>query len=415
MSPTILTLGCRLNIAESEAIRHAIGDAQDDLIVVNTCAVTQAATREAKSAIRKAKRERPEARIVVTGCSAQIEPETFAAMPEVDLVIGNAEKLDAKSWAVPAAWKAEPQDKIVVSDIMDLRETAAHLVDAYDGRTRAFVQVQNGCDHRCTFCVIPFGRGPSRSVPMGAVVDQIERIVAAGGKEVVLSGVDLTSYGHDLPGKPALGTLVKSILAHVPDLPRLRLSSIDAVEADDALIEAFATQPRLMPHLHVSLQAGDALILKRMKRRHTPADAIRFCEKLRDLRPDMVFGADIIAGFPTETEAMFTRSLAMIEACGLTYMHAFSYSPRPGTAAARMPQLPREVIKSRTRRLITHGRMALDHYLATQVGKPQTVLTERSGIGRTPGFAMMRLADETPAGQLLTLIPTGHDGTHLTL
>lgn len=415
MTPTILTFGCRLNIAESEAIRRAIGDGHADLIVVNTCAVTQAATREARSAIRKAKRERPEARIVVTGCGAQIEPETFAGMPEVDQVIGNAEKLDAKTWIAPLAKQGNEHEKITVSDIMTLRETAAHLIDAYDGRTRAFVQVQNGCDHRCTFCIIPFGRGPSRSVPMGAIVEQIRHIVEAGGKEVVLSGVDLTSYGHDLPGRPALGTLVKAILNHVPDLPRLRLSSIDAVEADDDLIESFATQPRLMPHLHLSLQAGDALILKRMKRRHTPADAVQFCAKLRDLRPDIVFGADIIAGFPTETEAMFSRSLDMIEACGLTYLHAFSYSPRPGTPAARMPQLPREVIKSRTRRLITRGRMALEAYLEAQIGKPQSVLTERGGIGRTAGFAMMRLADETPAGQILALTPTGHDGTRLIL
>ena len=363
MGVDVVTFGCRLNAYESEIIRrNADAAGLGDTVVVNTCAVTAEAVRQAKQTIRKIARERPDARIVVTGCAAQIEPDAFVELPNVGRVIGNEEKLDAKFWRATRdvldapAFGIGREEKVAVNDIMSVKETAAHLIDGLEGRARAFVQVQNGCDHRCTFCIIPYGRGNSRSVPMGEVVAQVRRLCERGFREVVLTGVDLTSYGGNLPGAPKLGALVKQILKHVPELERLRLSSIDSVEADRDLIDAFANEPRLMPHLHLSLQAGDDMILKRMKRRHSRADAIAFCGELRRLRPDVVFGADIIAGFPTETEAMFARSLDLVDECGLTHLHVFPFSPRPGTPAAKMPQVARAVAKDRAKRLRDEGR-----------------------------------------------------------
>ncbi|MGA8079320.1 MAG: tRNA (N(6)-L-threonylcarbamoyladenosine(37)-C(2))-methylthiotransferase MtaB, partial [Xanthobacteraceae bacterium] len=351
MSVDVVTFGCRLNAAEAEVIRREAEQAGfADTVVVNTCAVTAEAVRQARQTIRALRRQRPQCKIVVTGCAAQTEPQSFIAMAEIDGVLGNTEKLSAAGWrqaraAFAGGGALKEATTAIVSDIMAVRETAAHLVDAFAGRTRAFVQVQNGCDHRCTFCIIPFGRGNSRSVPMGAVVDDVRRLVAKNYCEIVLTGVDVTSYGADLPGAPRLGALVKQILKHVPELKRLRLSSIDSVEADRDLFDAVADEARLMPHLHLSLQSGDDLILKRMKRRHSRADAIAFCAQMRRLRPDMVFGADLIAGFPTETEDMFARSVDLVDDCGLTHLHVFPFSPRAGTPAARMPQLPRRAIK----------------------------------------------------------------------
>ncbi len=375
MSIDILTFGCRLNAYESQAMRRLAAEAGlSDAIVVNTCAVTAEAERQARQAIRKAARERPRARLIVTGCAAQIDPDGFAAMPEVSQVLGNAEKMRAESWrdlavlprSAAADFGLSSTEKLRVSDIMGVTETASHLIDGFDGRARAFVQVQNGCDHRCTFCIIPYGRGNSRSVPMGEVVAQIRRIAEKGTAEVVLTGVDLTSYGKDLPGSPKLGTLVKAILRHVPELARLRLSSIDQVEADGDLLDALAENKRLMPHLHLSLQAGDDMILKRMKRRHSRADAIRFCEQVRRLRPDVAFGADIIAGFPTESEEMFSRSLDLVDECGLAHLHVFPFSPRSGTPAARMPPVPRAVVKERAGRLRARGELAYRAHLASE-------------------------------------------------
>jgi threonylcarbamoyladenosine tRNA methylthiotransferase MtaB len=411
MSVDVVTFGCRLNAAESEVIRREAERAGvRDTVVVNTCAVTAEAVRQARQAIRALRRDRPQARIVVTGCAAQTEPQTFIAMAEADQVLGNAEKLSAAAWA-----KAQLGDapKAIVNDIMAVKETAAHLVDAFAGRARAFVQVQNGCDHRCTFCIIPFGRGNSRSVPMGAVVDDVRALVANGYREVVLTGVDITSYGADLPGAPKLGTLVKQILKHVPELPRLRLSSIDSVEADAELLDALAQDARLMPHLHLSLQAGDDLILRRMKRRHLRNDAMTFCNTVRRLRPDVVFGADLIAGFPTETDAMFQRSLELVEACGLTHLHVFPFSPRPGTPAARMPQLPRDVVKERARRLRERGALALRRHLETEVGTTRRVLTESHDSGRTEQFTQVKLASPVEPGKILDLTMAAHDGRQL--
>jgi len=418
MSVDVVTFGCRLNAAESEVIRREAERAGlTDMVVVNTCAVTAEAVRQARQAIRALRRERPQAKIVVTGCAAQTEPQTFIDMREADRVLGNAEKLSAASWAeTRAAFGLDDAPKALVNDIMAVRKTAAHLIEAFDGRARAFVQVQNGCDHRCTFCVIPYGRGNSRSVPMGAVVEDVRRLVANGYAEVVLTGVDITSYGADLPGAPKLGTLVKQILKHVAGLKRLRLSSIDSVEADRDLIDAFAGDARLMPHLHLSLQAGDDLILKRMKRRHSRADAVAFCTALRRLRPDVVFGADLIAGFPTETEAMFARSLALVEDCGLTHLHVFPFSPRPGTPAARMPQLPREVIKDRARRLREQGALALRRHLASEVGATCSVLVESPHRGRTAQFTPVKLAmSAMPAapGTIVEVRIAAHDGRQL--
>jgi threonylcarbamoyladenosine tRNA methylthiotransferase MtaB len=415
MTVEVVTFGCRLNAAESEVIRReAEGAGFTDTVVVNTCAVTAEAVRQARQTIRALRRGRPQAKIIVTGCAAQTEPQTFIDMPEADRVLGNAEKLSAKGWAqARAAFDVGNAPKAIVNDIMAARETAAHLIDNFSGRTRAFVQVQNGCDHRCTFCIIPYGRGNSRSVAMGAVVEDVRRLVANDYREVVLTGVDMTSYGADLPGAPKLGTLVKQILKHVPELKRLRLSSIDSVEADRDLLDALGSDARLMPHLHLSLQSGDDLILKRMKRRHLCADAIAFCEAVRRLRPDTVFGADLIAGFPTETEDMFENSLDLVEACGLTYLHVFPFSPRPGTPAARMPQVARQVVKARAARLREHGARALRHYLDGEVGATRRVLIESDDAGRTEHFTPVKLAAPAQAGAIVDLKITAHDGRQL--
>jgi threonylcarbamoyladenosine tRNA methylthiotransferase MtaB len=404
MSLDVVTFGCRLNIAESEAIRRAAGELADT-VVVNTCAVTAEAVRQARQNIRRIKRERPSARIVVTGCAAQTEPETFAAMPEVDRVLGNEEKLDARSWS--------GSERITVGDIMSVKRQAAHAVDSLEGHTRAFLQVQNGCDHRCTFCIIPFGRGNSRSLAVEDCIAQARRLAAHGHRELVLTGVDITSYGEDLAGEPRLGALVKRILKEIPELARLRLSSIDSVEADDDLLDALANEPRLMPHLHLSLQAGDDLILKRMKRRHTRAQAIAFCNQVRRLRPGIAFGADIIAGFPTESGDMFARSLDLVDECGLTQLHVFPFSARPGTPAARMPQVAREVVKERARILREKSEAALHAHLDAQVGARRVVLAERGGVGHTEQFTSVKLAAPVAPGTLLDLTMTGHDGRQL--
>ncbi|MBL8589467.1 MAG: tRNA (N(6)-L-threonylcarbamoyladenosine(37)-C(2))-methylthiotransferase MtaB [Methylobacteriaceae bacterium] len=405
----VLTFGCRLNIVESEAMKRAAEAAgARDLVIVNTCAVTAEATRQARQAIRRARRERPEAEIVVTGCAAAVERERFSAMPEVTRLLDNARTTRADAFlpqsAAPRALEARE----------DVEDTAWPFLDGFDGRTRAFLQVQNGCDHRCTFCVIPYGRGPSRSAPLARVVDEARRLVAAGAPEIVLTGVDLTSYGGDLPGRPPLGALVRAILRHVPDLPRLRLSSIDAIECDATLIAAFAEEERLMPHLHLSLQSGDDLILKRMKRRHTRAQAIELCARLRELRPDIVFGADLIAGFPTESEAAFAQTLALVEECGLTHLHVFPYSPRPGTPAARMPQVAGDAARDRAARLRAAGAAALARHLDAQIGRRLVVLTERGGTGRAADFTPVATPD-APAGRFFEATATGHDGARLTI
>ncbi len=413
-APEIITLGCRLNAFESEVMRrHAETAGLDDCVILNTCAVTAEAVRQATQLIRRLRRERPTARIVVTGCAAQIEPERFAEMEGVDHVVGNGDKMQAATWLGLTAADCE---RVQVNDIGRLTETAAHMIDGFGSRARAYVEVQNGCDHRCTFCIIPMGRGPSRSVPAGDVVAGIRRLVDKGYNEVVLTGVDLTSYGHDLPGKPGLGRLVRQILKHVPDLPRLRLSSIDQIEADKHLLDAVAEEPRLMPHLHLSLQAGDDMILKRMKRRHLRDDAIRFCENVRRLRPDVVFGADLIAGFPTETGEMFDRSLEIVEECGLTYLHVFPYSPRKGTPAARMPQVPKAIVKARAARLREAGEASLGRYLASQAGAEVDVLLERSDLGRTPQFAEIEMRsplDERHVGAIVRARVESHDAKRL--
>ena len=418
LSVEVLTFGCRLNAEESEALRgEAEASGQSDLLVVNTCAVTAEAGRQARQAIRRAARDRPGARIVVTGCGAQVETGAYAAIPEVAHLVGNDAKLRRETWA--ALGPGAP--RLALDDIMAIR-TAALPRQAADqrgglGRTRALVPVQTGCDHRCTFCVIPFGRGNSRSVPMEAVIGRVRALTEAGSREVVLTGVDLTAWGRDLggedPGEPRLGGLVKAVLRAVPDLPRLRLSSIDSVEADDDLLDALATEPRLMPHLHLSLQSGDDLVLKRMRRRHARADAVAFCDRVRRLRPDLVLGADLIAGFPTESEAMFRNSLALIEECGLAHLHVFPYSPRPGTPAARMPAVPGPVIRERAARLREAGQAAFQRHLAGEVGTRRRVLVERGGLGRTEGFAPVRFSAAPPAGTLAAVDILGQDGRAL--
>jgi threonylcarbamoyladenosine tRNA methylthiotransferase MtaB len=415
MSVDIVTFGCRLNAAESEVIRREAERAGlRDTVVVNTCAVTAEAVRQARQTIRALRRERPQAKIVVTGCAAQTEPQTFAAMTEADRVLGNTDKLSADAWRrTRADFGVADAPKTVVNDIMAVKEAAAHLIEGFAGRARAFVQVQNGCDHRCTFCIIPYGRGNSRSVPMGAVVADVRRLAANGYGEVVLTGVDITSYGADLPGSPKLGALVKQVLKHVPELKRLRLSSIDSVEADRDLIDAFADDGRLMPHLHLSLQAGDDLILKRMKRRHLRTDAVAFCDALRRLRPDIVFGADMIAGFPTETDEMFENSLALVEECGLTHLHVFPFSPRPGTPAARMPQLARAIVKERAARLRGHGALALRRHLDAEIGATRRVLIESHEQGRTEQFTPVLLAAPAEPGSIVELKIAGHDSKQL--
>ena len=399
-APVFETFGCRLNAYETEAMRRLAAEAGlGDAVVVNTCAVTAEAVRQARQRIRRLSAENPDKRLVVTGCAAQTEPETFAAMPEVDLVLGNLDKMRPGTWADLSSGLIGRTEAVQVDDIMSARETAGHLIDGFGTRARAYVQVQNGCDHRCTFCIIPYGRGNSRSVPAGVVVEQVRRLVGNGFNEVVLTGVDLTSWGGDLPGRPRLGDLASRILRLVPDLPRLRLSSIDQVEADPALIDAIAGEPRLMPHLHLSLQSGDDLILKRMKRRHGRDDAIRFCQDVRRARPGMVFGADLIAGFPTEDERMFERTLELVAECGLTWLHVFPYSARHGTPAARMPQVPKAVRRERAARLRALGAARACAWAAAQAGATERVLVERPRTGRTETFAEVRLTAERQPGQ----------------
>lgn len=417
MAVEIVTFGCRLNAYESEVMRGeaekaGLGVLDGGAVVINTCAVTGEAVRQARQAIRKARRENPSARIIVTGCAAQTEADTFAGMEEVDLVLGNEEKLKAHNYRALPDFGVNRFEKARVNDIMSVTETAGHMVDALEGRARAFVQVQNGCDHRCTFCIIPFGRGNSRSVPMGAVVDQVKRLVDNGYVEVILTGVDMTSFGADLPGSPRLGRLVATILKQVPGLARLRLSSIDSIEADPELLEAIGSETRLMPHLHLSLQHGDDMILKRMKRRHSRDDSIRFCTDVRQLRPDIVFGADIIAGFPTETDAMFANSLEIVEECELTHLHVFPFSPREGTPAARMPQLPRKLVKERAAMLREAGASAYERHLAGLAGTRQSILVEREGLGRTEGFTLTAIDAGLP-GEIVDATITGHHGDKL--
>jgi threonylcarbamoyladenosine tRNA methylthiotransferase MtaB len=402
----VLTFGCRLNLVESEAMRRAaLACGRSNLVIVNTCAVTEEAARQARQAIRRVKRDWASAEIVVTGCAAQIDPNRFAAMPEVFRVLGNAEKADPASWARGGV-------RVEVSNIMAAKAAPTILSEGVEDRSRAFLAVQTGCDHRCSFCVIPFGRGPSRSVPMDDVTRAARRLSEKDFREIVLTGVDLTSYGANLCGAPALGGLVKAILRAAPDLARLRLSSIDCIEADEDLIAAFADEARLMPHLHLSLQSGDDLILKRMKRRHLRADALRFCAGLRRLRPEIVFGADLIAGFPTETEAMFQNTLALVEDCGLTHLHVFPFSARPGTPAARMPPVAPEIVKARAKRLREAGAAALRAHLAAQSGKVLRVLTERGGTGRTEDFTRVKIGD-VPPSQMIDMVIAGNDGNML--
>ena len=399
----ILTFGCRLNAYESEVMRgHAEAAGLEGAIIVNTCAVTAEAERQARQAIRRARRDRPDAEIIVTGCAAQIDPAGFAAMPEVSRVLGNAEKLKAESWG------GAGEARVSVNDIMSVTETASHLTAGFDGKARAFIQVQNGCDHRCTFCIIPYGRGPARSVPMGAIVAETRALVEAGFREIVMTGVDLTSYGPDLPGQPTLGQMIRRLLAAVPELERLRLSSIDPVEIDEDLWRLIAEEPRLMPHLHLSIQAGDDMVLKRMKRRHLRADVQTTCERARSLRPDIAFGADLIAGFPTETEEMFLNTLNLLDDCGLTWLHIFPYSARKGTPAARMPQVPMERRKARAAALRAAGERRLHLFLADQMGREIAALVEKPGEGRSEHYAQVRLADDTaPVGSVVRARVTG--------
>ena len=411
-SPQLITLGCRLNTYESEVMRgHATDAGLTDAVIINTCAVTSEAVRSARQTIRRAAKDNPGAPILVTGCAAQIDPDMFAKMPEVTRVIGNHEKMQAETWR-PAELLGG-HEKVRVNDIMSVRETAAHLIDGMEGRARAYVQVQNGCDHRCTFCIIPYGRGNSRSVPAGEVVSQVRRLVETGHYEVVLTGVDLTSWGADLPGAPELGNLVQRILKLVPELKQLRISSIDAIEIDDALMETMA-EPRLAPFMHLSLQHGDDLILKRMKRRHLRADAIALTDRLRAVRPDIAFGADIIAGFPTETEAHFENSARLVEECGLSFLHVFPYSPRPGTPAARMPQLDKAMVKTRAARLRDVGAAALERHLRKYDGQTVEALVERGNSARLPDFTPVQFeSDPGEAGRLVRARIVRQDGKQL--
>lgn len=403
----VVTFGCRLNLVESEAMRRAAeSQGRQGLVIINTCAVTAEAARQARQAIRRIKRERPDAEIIVTGCAAQIETQKFASMAEVFRVIGNAEKM------APATWARSQKAGVSVPDIMAEARGPQLLGEGVEDHTRAFLPVQTGCDHRCTFCIIPFGRGRSRSAPMRGVVGAARELAGKGFREIVLTGVDLTSYGLDLDGEPGLGRLVKEILRSAPGLDRLRLSSIDCVEADADLIDAFATEPRLMPHLHLSLQAGDDLILKRMKRRHSRADAVAFCARLRRVRPEMVFGADLIAGFPTETEEMFENTLALAQDCGLVHLHVFPFSARAGTPAARMPQLPSSIIKERAARLRSAGGAALRAHCEGRIGETLRVLTERGGLGRTEDFTKVRTGDAPPS-QIIDFRISKTDGKEL--
>ena len=413
-APIFATMGCRLNAYETEAMKDLAARAGvEDAVVVNTCAVTAEAVRKAGQEIRRLRRENPAAKIIVTGCAAQTEPERFSKMAEVDMVIGNTEKMQPETWKSMAPDLIGATEPVQVDDIMSVTETAGHLIDGFGSRSRAYVQVQNGCDHRCTFCIIPYGRGNSRSVPAGVVVEQIKRLVDRGYEEVVLTGVDLTSWGADLPATPRLGDLVMRILKLIPDLARLRISSIDSIEVDENLMQAIATEPRLMPHLHLSLQHGDDMILKRMKRRHLRDDAIAFAEEARRLRPDMTFGADIIAGFPTETEAMFENSLKLVEDCHLTWLHVFPYSVRPGTPAARMPQVNGKAIKARAARLRAAGDAAAQAHLEAQVGQRHRILMESPRMGRTEHFAEADFASDQPEGRIVEAVISGVSGNRL--
>jgi threonylcarbamoyladenosine tRNA methylthiotransferase MtaB len=409
----VITFGCRLNTYESEVMRAEAEKAGlNNAVLVNTCAVTGEAVRQARAAIRRARRENPHARIIVTGCAAQTEKQTFAEMPEVDAVLGNEEKLKSASYRALPDFGVSAEEKLRVNDIMSVRATAPQMIKHIDGHVRAFIQVQNGCDHRCTFCVIPYGRGNSRSVPMGAVVEQARKLTENGYREIVLTGVDATSYGADLPGEPSLGYLAKTMLKQVPDILRLRLSSIDSIEVDRHLLDLIADEPRFMPHLHLSLQHGDDMILKRMKRRHMRADAISFCDEVRRLRPEIAFGADMIAGFPTETEEMFENAATLAEECGISNLHVFPYSPRPGTPAARMPQLDRGLIKQRAARLRQRGDALRDAHLTGMVGTTQTVLVENNGFAHTDNFTLVATPD-LEARTLAQVLITGHNGKHL--
>lgn len=407
--PQLVTFGCRLNTYESEVMRaHAKEAGLEDAIIFNTCAVTKEAERQARQAIRKARRDNPNAKIIVTGCSAQINPEIYAEMPEVSRIIGNDLKLKAETWG------ARGEEKILVNDIMSVQETASHLIEGVEGHARAFIQVQNGCDHRCTFCIIPYGRGNSRSVAIGEIAAQVRTLVEAGYNEIVMTGVDVTSYGADLPGKPTLGQMIRRVLALVPELPRLRLSSLDPVEIDDDLWRLIAEEQRLMPHLHMSLQAGDDMILKRMKRRHLRADAIAMCARARSYRPDMAFGADIIAGFPTETDEMFENTMRIVDECDLTFLHVFPYSEREGTPAAKMPQVAPVLRKERAARLRDKGVIQIRNFLKHHINKERQVIVEQYNIGRTEHFAQVRLDGSFKAGSLLRVKTLGMQDDYLT-
>ncbi|MFT6090783.1 tRNA (N(6)-L-threonylcarbamoyladenosine(37)-C(2))-methylthiotransferase MtaB [Sulfitobacter sp.] len=413
-APIFSNHGCRLNAYETEAMKDLAQQAGlENAVIINTCAVTAEAVRKARQDIRKLRKANPDARLIVTGCAAQTEPETFTKMAEVDAVIGNTEKMVGATWQGLAADFIGETEAVQVDDIMSVTETAGHLIDGFGTRSRAYVQVQNGCDHRCTFCIIPFGRGNSRSVAAGVVVDQIKRLVDKGFNEVVLTGVDLTSWGADLPSEPKLGDLVMRILRLVPDLPRLRISSIDSIEVDDNLMQAIATEPRLMPHLHLSLQHGDDMILKRMKRRHLRDDAIRFAEDARKLRPDMTFGADIIAGFPTETDAMFANSLKLVDECDLTWLHVFPYSARQGTPAARMPAVNGAVIKARAAQLRDAGAQQVAKHLNAQQGVNHRILMESTVMGRTEQFTEVHFAQAQIEGSIVAAKITNHDEIRL--
>ena len=409
--PELVTFGCRLNTYESEVMRtHAKNAGMEDAIIFNTCAVTKEAERQARQAIRKARRENPSAKIVVTGCSAQIDPQTYAQMDEVDQIIGNDLKLKAETWGI------QDTERVLVNDIMSVKETASHLIEGIEGQARAFIQVQNGCDHRCTFCIIPYGRGNSRSVPIGEIAAQVRKLVEGGYNEIVMTGVDVTSYGADLPGEPSLGQMIRRVLALVPELPRLRLSSLDPVEIDEDLWRLIAEEPRLMPHLHMSLQAGDDMILKRMKRRHLRADAIEMCRKARELRPDMEFGADIIAGFPTETEEMFMNTMNVVEECDLTFLHVFPYSERPGTPAANIPankQVDVPVRKERAARLRALGEEQVQKFFKRHVGQKRQVIVEQDNIGRTEHFAAVELDKPCKVGSLVEVETYAMNDKHL--
>lgn len=405
--PRVVSFGCRLNTYEGEVMRgHAVAAGRTNTIIVNTCAVTREAERQSRQALRRLHRDNPGAEIIATGCAVQLDPDRYAGMPEVSQVIGNEHKMKADSFAV------DQTAPVLVSDIMTVRETASHLAAGFDGRTRAFLQIQQGCDHRCTFCIIPFARGNNRSVPLGPLFDEVRGLVAAGHKEVVLTGVDITGYGQDLPGAPTLGQLVKRLLANVPELPRLRLSSLDPAEADDDLFHVIADEPRLLPHFHISAQAGDDLILKRMKRRHLRADIINFVNRIRSLRADAVFGADLIAGFPTETDSQFDNTLALVKEADLTHLHVFPYSIRQGTPAARMPQVEKPVIKKRAAQLRAAGQEQMALFLQGRVGRRASVLMEDGGVGNSEHFVPVKVTN-AQAGVIVDVTIAGHDGRHL--